>query len=282
MKKIYVFIVCTGIYNELWNTERILSLNNLFPGYKKDLIIISDKDSTERFKSYLLHDEYDDIKYYHICNLIYPFITMFKFNYIVDAANILNIDENDFFIYFDAHSYIIQKPKSDWENLYNNHLCKYDICYTTNPYISKRAHEQWDGYYHDIDRRSKFNVDEIAYKQNPDYWAQLSFLMGTISALHKFKNNIMELMFKDIQYTGDVEHKKAIIPDRNEQHYANYIFYNILVYNNDYGYTLHNDYYVNNAKRSNDNTNETFIYCHYKKDIVNDLKRNTTEYNENY
>jgi len=43
MNNIHVFILSTGIYNILWDNERIDSLNNLFPRYNKILTIMSDE-----------------------------------------------------------------------------------------------------------------------------------------------------------------------------------------------------------------------------------------------
>jgi len=253
---IHIFIVCTGAFSELWENKRIRTLNYLFINYEKTFNLISDKNNLENFQS-VLSDEYVKYNYYHICNLVYPFVTLHKYDYIDDACKQFGYDPNDFFLYLDSHSICIYKRQQYWDNIVNNELSNYDICYANNPYVNDKM------IYDEIDPRSKHYIDLETFEQHKDLWAQLSFLMGKVEGLHKFKIEINKLILADTMHSGNSRKKNSIIANYTEQHYANYLFFDILIFGNNHDLNINHGKYIMKNKDIISRNPESFIICHH-------------------
>lgn len=254
---IHIFVVATGIYKNLLTRERVQTFKYLFPSHNKTFNFIGDEDLSI-FKD-VLSDTYTSFEYYHICQLAYPFITVHKFNYISDMCKQLNYNDDDYFVYLDSHSWCLPHSTKFFNKIIEEDLSQYDICYTTNPYYLQ------DMIYDEIDTRTKHHVTEREFNEHKTFYGQASFLMGNIKSLHKFAQEINKLITADIMHDG-FRKRNSILPNFMEQHYANYIFFDILLNKNtSYGFTVKPDFYVISPKGSPSEVNymkKTFIICH--------------------
>lgn len=274
---LHIFTVSTGLYNDLFDDNRTNSLNNLFPGYEKTFNVISDSNELTKRISTKLNSEFVYVKYFHITNLTYPFVTLHKFDYIVDMCKENNYSSDDFIVYLDATSYVIERPHEFWDNIINNHLSKYDICYGINPYGMDLLSSE-------LDSRSKYSITLEQLTENKEDWCQASFMMGTVNGLRLLKNSINQLLLGDINYTGHWREKMCILPNFMEQHYINYVFYSLKhdlpVSNN---FTILGKHYLTPAYIINQGGvahDDSFVLCHYENGLINPKHYGST-YNEN-
>lgn len=263
---IHIFIAATGDYDKLMDKERAESFNNLFPSEEKTFNYISDTDRNIKSIRASLNNSYVDFKYYHICNLVYPFVNLFKFNYIMDAVKLYGYNLDDIFMYCDATSLILGKDQSFWNNTLNV-ISSHDITYSTNPYIYCPSISD------EIDERSKHHVTLEQLKTEPEKWSQTSFLTGHLYGLKKLNNYMNQLLLDDIRYSDNLRIKQCILPNFMEQHYFNYIFYNLDKYDLD----VHHDKYITYNPQAIEQS--TIMLCHYKNWAIAE-KRNSTIYKE--
>lgn len=264
---IHIFVLATGDYDKLMDTERVKSFNNLFPSEKKTFNYISDTDRSIDSIKELLNDSYVDFKYHHVCNLVYPFINLFKFNYVLDASKLYRYDFNDIFLYCDAHSFILERNQDFWDKTLDE-ISSHEIAYATNPYVNSGV------IFDEIDKRSKHHITDEQLKAEPEKWCQTSFMAGHLSGLRKLNNYISQLLLDDIRYSNDGRKKQCILPNFMEQHYCNYIFYNLDKYNLD----AHHNWYIN-AAWNGTVEQSTILFCHYNSGTISE-KRNSTIYKE--
>lgn len=275
---IHIFTCATGIYNNLLLDGRLNNINFLFPNETKTFNIISDTDANNNYLISILDNSYIKFNYYHTCNLVYPFVTLFKYNYIEDACKINWYDDNDYFVYFDATHLCLSKTEEEWDKIIED-LHNYDICYARNPYmriLDKTTDTGYNDWYMltEVDVRSKHHVSFEEGLNDRDKWCQASFLMGKISGLKKLNTYISQLLLDDIRYTDDIRKKQCILPNFMEQHYMNYIFYHLDEFNL---YVNHDKYIV--RPEENNIFNKSFLFCHYKHYNVISKKRDSIIYN---
>lgn len=265
---IYVVVVSTGVYNDLFDEERINSYKFLFPDKEKSLVVISDNpDLLDKFLILNKNKSYKDFYGFTITNLPYPFITLFKYTYIADFfKRRKDISKDDKFIYSDAHTFCLNKGINKYNMLYDCYLNKYELCFARNPYYKD------DFIKDEIDTRSKHHCTLEEFEANRDKWCQASFLMGRIGALEKLVERLNQYILDDIRYSGDNRKKQCILPNFMEQHYFNYML-------------LHDE--LENVcvrpfiERPNFKVhNDTFITCHYNYGKVHE-KRDSDKYDIN-
>ncbi len=265
---IHIFILATGVYKELLTKERVETLKHLFPSYNKTLNFISDEDLSIFRET--LSEYYTKFEYYHICQLPYPFVMFHKFDYVSDMCKQLNYNDRDYFLYIDAHFWCLPRSSKFFKKIVDEDLSNYDICYTVTPYYN------WNSIYDEIDTRSKHHVTLEEFNKNKTLYTQTSFLMGNVKSIHKLTQEIGKLATDDMMYNQNYFRKRySIIPSFLEQHYANYIFFDILVRNNtSYDFTVNPNFYImhtGNKPEEVGQLKKTFIVCHVFKDNQFDI-----------
>lgn len=191
MNKLNIFILSTGCYNQYLDFL-YPTLNRLFPMLEKNIYLISDINKPYNLNNTIKYN------YYHICDLPYPFITYFKANYIIDCIKQFNINKNEYFIFLDVDSIILEKQNEFWNNLLNI-INKYKLCFAISP---------WKGSGYAENKKNKESITYIL-NTNLDIYIQSSLFFGIISYFN-------DILIKYNQYIS-IDSKNKIIPFLNEQ-----------------------------------------------------------------
>lgn len=187
--KIGIFYIATSVYKEYFKQYFLPSINNLFPGKDKELILISDG-----------LEQYNDIRYNKvhitvedIIDFPYPIINLCKFQIIEKYANKHNID---IVLYFDADTLIYTKELEFWENLLNKIETENDKMHMSyHPHYLYNAGEFFtSNLFFPYKEGSICNIseEEKQYLNEHKCYIMTSFFMCHIKALHYFTENIYE------------------------------------------------------------------------------------------
>ena len=206
-----IFILATGCYCE-YLKYLYPTLKYLFPSLQKTIYLISDKD---------VKYEYNNIKYkyFHITDLPYPFINYNKVNYICDCIKEFNIDENDYFIYLDADSIILEMPNKYWDDLIYI-INENKICFSLNP---------WGYIIDEHNEENKYSCTYLKHLENRNKFIQFSMFFGLIYKLFDLQQKMNYYINLDSQnkvisklYDESVINK-IIIDDNYECYLNNYM-----------------------------------------------------------
>ena len=223
-KKINIFIIATNKYNE-YLTYLYPTLENLFPMLEKHIYLIGDKNIP-----YTLNDNIK-YNYFHITNLPYPFITYNKLIYICDCIKEYNINKDEYFIYIDADSYILQMNEEYWLKLLTI-IEDNKICFAISPWAPRKniGYEcgNWE---------NENNTKSASYIMNKNLndYVQTSLFFGKINSFIDFTNKTLKYMISDsnnkiIPYIYDQSLINKVIFD--DHYYCNKNYYILNFYDN--------------------------------------------------
>lgn len=198
-----IFYIVTGIYKEYFN-DFINTIQYIFPGYTKKLILIS--DGLDEYNNMYINDV--NICVENFINYPYPFINTNKLQIVEYYANKHNINN---IIYFDSDTYFIpNKEKSFYDDLVKKSNEKfvslippYFIKFTFRDFIYVMNNFSLFGEnnkFHDFKffyNGENYDTIDTSYK-----WIQTSFFMCSKSILHNLNEILIDLISYNIRVMG--------------------------------------------------------------------------------
>lgn len=193
MNEIGIFYIATGVY-KLFFQNFLDSLKNLFKGYNKQLIVIS--DGLEEYD----HKKYGEtlITVENFINYPYPFINTNKFQIVDHYAKKYNIEN---ILYFDCET-IINEYNDDIDNFLLNKINEGKFVSMYSEYFQKSDIQNFMWGTDFISFYGKynngFNDFDLMNRNvllNKDYkWIQTSFFFTKYDLLHYFAEKIKSLV----------------------------------------------------------------------------------------
>lgn len=253
---LHIFTISTGIYNNYLNFQ-LQSLDNIYPGINKTYNLISDKFVDLDISKYQNLISY---KYYHIANLPYPFIPLFKTQYICDMIKLEEYSDDDIFLYCDADSFFLKMSNNFYQNIFNDNK----IYFTYSPWL---LNNKYDITYQEMcELNNPKSITYVNTNKNEFKIIQSSLFFGNIGLLKKINNKIMNYL----AYDGE----NRIIPRMPDQSLLNKFLYdnkdNLNIEINFFTINYYKQLDINTIYKTLDNfkcCGESFYYKDFKDTI---------------
>lgn len=273
MINIGIFTIFTNNYKEYFDNFTS-SLNNFFPGEKKELCILS--DGLQDKNDITIGDVHVIIN--EIIDLPYPYINMNKFQFINEYNKKMNFD---YIAYFDADTIFLKKDQQFW-NYLESEILTNKIIISRHPYFtsSKFNNRQikmtdfmdcGDPYIYD---RPKRNHDDLSYT-NGDFinshemWLITSFFIINKDIINEYAEKIKKLIRKcNVEFA-------LILKFSDESHFNLMYYFDYLNNEIDNKYVV-NDFITVNRDEEIQNDSKMFICQKY-----NDNSKNLVKYSYN-
>lgn len=193
MNEIGIFYIATGVYKSFFQNF-LDSLKNLFKGYNKQLIVIS--DGLEEYD----HKKYGEtlVSVENFINYPYPFINTNKFQIVDHYAKKYNIEN---ILYFDCET-IINEYNDDIDNFLLNKINEGKFVSMYSEYFQKSdiqnfmwgtdfisSYGKYNNGFNDFDLMNRNILLNKDYK-----WIQTSFFFTKYDLLHYFAEKIKSLV----------------------------------------------------------------------------------------
>ena len=215
-------------------------------------------------------------KTYKITNMPYPFVSLFKFNTIVNLIS--NIKPNDKFLYADIDTIFCDNIDDDINN--------YNLCFNRSSWLSGRNVESYPFINYDAHKIESTN--DFNFSNTKDLYCQGSFLMGTYKYLIDFNNITMSILaeYNIVENLYDATYKKVRkMPLMFDQTLMNQFIVDVII-NKKYDINICTKcYFCNNYanalnvyKNFKKYYNECFGYQKYDDGIKIDKKKNSSKF----
>lgn len=196
----YIFTVATNIYIQFLEYQA-KTYQHLFP--QEDKMFIWFVDNVDNAQQIANKFPEFNISIERIDNLVYPFNTYFKFNYIENWCNRNGINDTDMIMFFDADTVFVAHP--DPELLYKN-VTSHNCTLTFDPTNNHQGNIFWQ--YED-------GPCSVSYEYMSENYIQASFIIC--------KYSFFKVLMKDYNYyVRDYSIKKKL-PVMFDQTILNYL-----------------------------------------------------------